>query len=82
MGYFTCKYLASTTNAFLLSDCLEQQCLQTTKFMQDGATPHIGLRVKELLSANFGDHRVIYRYFPDAWPSRSPDVNLCDFWLR
>ncbi|GFV96991.1 uncharacterized protein TNCV_4352031 [Trichonephila clavipes] len=35
----------------------ERQCLQTTIFMQDGATPHIGHRVKTLLSANFGDKR-------------------------
>ncbi|GFX26919.1 hypothetical protein TNCV_1840911 [Trichonephila clavipes] len=35
----------------------ERQCLQTTIFMQDGATPHIGRQVKALLSAQFGDNR-------------------------
>ncbi|GFU76227.1 hypothetical protein TNCV_527071 [Trichonephila clavipes] len=35
----------------------ERQCLQTTIFMQDGATPRIGRQVKALLSANFGDNR-------------------------
>ncbi|GFW72827.1 hypothetical protein TNCV_1266701 [Trichonephila clavipes] len=35
----------------------ERQCLQTTIFMQKGATPHIGHQVKALLSANFGDNR-------------------------
>ncbi|GFS75041.1 dynein heavy chain 12, axonemal [Trichonephila clavipes] len=35
----------------------ERQYLQTTIFMQDGATPHIGCQVKVLLSANFGDNR-------------------------
>lgn len=59
----------------------ERQCLQTTVFMQDGATPHIGREVKELLRANFGENRVISRAFQDAWPPRSPDLNPCDFWL-
>ncbi|KFM73374.1 hypothetical protein X975_20478, partial [Stegodyphus mimosarum] len=25
--------------------------------------------------------RVISRYFPTAWPPRSPDLTPCDFWL-
>ncbi|GFW72373.1 uncharacterized protein TNCV_704101 [Trichonephila clavipes] len=49
--------------------------------MQDGATPHIGRQVKGLLSANYGNNRVISRHFQDAWPSRSPDLNSCNFWL-
>ncbi|GFX17299.1 uncharacterized protein TNCV_3553061 [Trichonephila clavipes] len=49
--------------------------------MQNGATPPIVRQVKALLSANFGDNRVISRHFPDAWPSRSPELNPCDFWL-
>ncbi|PRD27532.1 UNVERIFIED_CONTAM: hypothetical protein NCL1_35099 [Trichonephila clavipes] len=49
--------------------------------MQDGATPHIGRQGKALLSANFGDNRVISRHFPDAWPSCPPALNPCDFWL-
>ncbi|GFX27976.1 hypothetical protein TNCV_773601 [Trichonephila clavipes] len=35
----------------------ERQCLQTTIFMQDEATPCIGCQVKSLLGANFGDNR-------------------------
>ncbi|GFW62783.1 hypothetical protein TNCV_2625461 [Trichonephila clavipes] len=35
----------------------ERQCFQTTIFMQDGATPHIGHQVKALLSACFGHNR-------------------------
>ncbi|GFT37798.1 uncharacterized protein TNCV_4128711 [Trichonephila clavipes] len=62
-------------------DYPERQCLQTTIFMQEGATPHIGAQIKALLSANFGDNRVISRHFPDAWLSPSPDLNPCDFWL-
>ncbi|GFV81571.1 uncharacterized protein TNCV_52951 [Trichonephila clavipes] len=48
----------------------ERQCLQTTIFMQDGTTPHIGCQVKALLNANFNDNRVISRQFPDTWLSR------------
>ncbi|GFT35979.1 uncharacterized protein TNCV_4342891 [Trichonephila clavipes] len=59
----------------------EQQCLQTTIFTRDGATPHVGRRVKALISANFGDNSVISRHFSDAWPPRSPYLNPCDFWL-
>ncbi|GFU59386.1 transposable element tc3 transposase [Trichonephila clavipes] len=59
----------------------ERQCLQTTIFMQDGATPHIARQVKALLSVNLGDNHVTSRHFPDARPSRSPDLNPCDFWL-
>ncbi|GFS61563.1 transposable element tc3 transposase [Trichonephila clavipes] len=44
----------------------ERQFLQTTIFVQDGATPNIGHQAKGLLSANFGDNRVISRHFPDA----------------
>ena len=54
--------------------------METTVFMQDGAPPHIGRSVKELLRATFGD-RVISRHFEDPWPPRSPDLNPCDFWL-
>ncbi|GFS95297.1 uncharacterized protein TNCV_2631111 [Trichonephila clavipes] len=59
----------------------ERQCLQTTIFKQDGVTPHIGRQVKALVSANFIDNLLISRNFPDAWPSLSPDLNLCDFRL-
>ncbi|GFT51516.1 uncharacterized protein TNCV_51361 [Trichonephila clavipes] len=59
----------------------KRQCLQTTIFMQDGATPYVGRQVKELFSANFGDNSVISR-LPYTWPSRSPNLNPCDFWLR
>ncbi|GFV99756.1 uncharacterized protein TNCV_5081161 [Trichonephila clavipes] len=59
----------------------ERQCLQTTIFMQDGATSHIGHQVKALLSENFGNNRVISRHFPDASLSRSIHLNPRDFWL-
>ncbi|GFT84950.1 transposable element tc3 transposase [Trichonephila clavipes] len=59
----------------------ERQCLQTTIFMQDGASPQAGHQVKALLSADFGDNRILSRHFLDVWPSHSPDLQPCDFWL-
>ncbi|GFX78089.1 uncharacterized protein TNCV_972431 [Trichonephila clavipes] len=43
-------------NKRLFSTIKERQCMQTTIFMQDGSTPHIGRKVKALLSANFSDN--------------------------
>ncbi|GFX71948.1 uncharacterized protein TNCV_1443711 [Trichonephila clavipes] len=60
----------------------ERQCLQTTIFMQDGATLHIGRQIKALHSAYFRNNRVISGHFPNEWPSLSPDLNLYDIWLR
>ena len=34
-----------------------------------------------LLWVNFGDECNISRGFPTAWPSHSPNINFCDFWL-
>ncbi|GBM41710.1 hypothetical protein AVEN_173115-1 [Araneus ventricosus] len=49
--------------------------------MQDGAALHIATAVKQLLNLHFGNNRIISRHFATAWPPRSPDLNLCDFWL-
>ena len=59
----------------------ERNCEHTTIFMQDGATPHVARHVKDLLRETFTNDRIISRQFPDDWPSRSPDLNPCDFWL-
>ncbi|GFW59740.1 uncharacterized protein TNCV_4718321 [Trichonephila clavipes] len=84
---FACRFLVRMEvddtwpweNSMVIPAFQEQQCLQSTVFMQDGATPHIGRQGKALLSANFGDNRVISRHFPDAWPSCPPALNPCDF---
>ncbi|GFW68063.1 hypothetical protein TNCV_1618241 [Trichonephila clavipes] len=64
---------------------LSNQSISVTRIgdsvVDNGATPHIERQVKILLYANFGDNRVISRHFPDPWSSRSPGLNLCDFWL-
>ena len=50
-------------------------------FMQDGVPPHIARWLKQLFRRPFRDKRIICRQFPTAWPTRSPDLNPCDFWL-
>lgn len=59
----------------------QRGCVDEVIFMQDGAPPHIANPVKQLLKRHFGNARIISRRFPTAWPSRSPDLNPCDFWL-
>ena len=58
-----------------------RDCVETTVFMQNGAPPLIGRHVQRLLSETFTDERIISRRFPSPWPTRSPDLNPCDFWL-
>lgn len=53
----------------------------STIFMQDGAPPHIFTPVKDLLTKTFTVQRVISRNFQHSWPSRSPDINPCDYYL-
>ncbi|GBL94545.1 hypothetical protein AVEN_235631-1 [Araneus ventricosus] len=55
----------------------QRGCVDRIIFMQDGAPPQIANPVKQ----HFGNARIISRHFPTAWPSRSPDLNPCDFWL-
>ena len=56
-------------------------CVGRIIFMKDGYPPHIANPVKQLLKWHFGSARIIYRHFPAVWPSRSSDINPCDFWL-
>ena len=49
--------------------------------MEDDIPPHIANPVKKLLKRYFRNARIISRHFPTAWRSRSPNFNLCDFWL-
>ena len=49
--------------------------------MQDGTSPHIGLRVQRMFRQNFSDNRMISRPFPMVWPPRFPDLTSCNFWL-
>ncbi|GBO04915.1 hypothetical protein AVEN_80951-1 [Araneus ventricosus] len=66
---------------FVIPQLQQRECLQDIIFMQDGATPHIDRRVKQLLRQHFTDARVISRHFPTAWLPHSPDIIPCVFWL-
>ncbi|GBO41116.1 hypothetical protein AVEN_203840-1 [Araneus ventricosus] len=65
----------------VVSQMQQQQCLDSITFMQNGAPPHIGLCVQQFFRQQFTNDRVISHAFPSTWPSRSPDLNPCDFWL-
>ncbi|KFM73750.1 hypothetical protein X975_08779, partial [Stegodyphus mimosarum] len=68
-------------NSFVIPALQQRQCLREMIFMQDGAPPHVAVRVQQMLRQKFTTERVISRYFPTAWPPRSPDITPCDFWL-
>ena len=46
-------------------------------FQQDGATPHTANLVQDYLKDKFGDQFIGKK----QWPSRSPDLNPCDYFL-
>ena len=50
-------------------------------FMQDGAPVHCSVNVRKNLNEKLADSW-IGRSGPIEWPPRSPDLTLCDFWLR
>ncbi|GFV22253.1 uncharacterized protein TNCV_2020391 [Trichonephila clavipes] len=50
--------------------------------MQNSAPPQVANPVKQLLKGHAENARVISHHFPTAFPPKSPDLNLCDFWLR
>ena len=45
-------------------------------FMQDGASPHFAIVVREWLNAQIPGRRGSHE-----WPARSPDLTPCDFFL-
>ena len=51
-----------------------------TWFQQDGAPGHTAIRVRELLRETFGT-RTIGKFLSNDWPARSPDLNVCDYFL-
>lgn len=68
-------------SSFVIPQLQQRQCLDKIIFMQDGAPPHIGKSVQQLLRHHFTEERVISRCFHVAWPPRSPDLTPCDFFL-
>lgn len=54
--------------------------LKKMLFQQDGATAHTANAVMDFLRMKFAG-RVISRNGDIAWPARSPDLSVCDFFL-
>ncbi len=74
-------YLAFLQDA--LPDLLEDVPLATRQqmwFQHDGAPGHFALPVRTFLNEHF-PQQLIGRGGPVAWPARSPDLNLLDFFL-
>jgi hypothetical protein len=53
---------------------------QHTWFQQDEATSHIARQSMAAVKRLFGD-RIISRNANIAWPPRSPDLSVCDYFL-
>ena len=49
-------------------------------YLHDGAPPHSSREVNRWFNDNYFDGW-IGRYSKHAWPPRSPDLNVCDFYL-
>ncbi|GBN06494.1 hypothetical protein AVEN_140576-1 [Araneus ventricosus] len=79
--HYGCPLLRPSSAAGLFCPTRTRLFRDYCDFMQDGAPPHIAQQVQELFRSHFGDDRVISSSFPTVWPSRSPDLDPCDFWL-
>jgi len=66
--------------SFLIPHLKSHRRLTKTIYMQDGATPHTAKKTRDLLEANFPSG-VISRFTTFEWPSHSPDLNPCDYFL-
>lgn len=59
----------------------EKRAFSSTIFQQDGASPHTSHQTLSLLKKHFGSDRIVSSHCKFVWPSHSPDLNGCDFWL-
>ena len=57
-----------------------QDCTESPIFQQDGAPPHYFRKVVSYLNRKYPG-KWIGRGGPIKWPSRSPDLTPCDFFL-
>ncbi|GFW41161.1 uncharacterized protein TNCV_842011 [Trichonephila clavipes] len=63
------------------------EVVATVLWLKESPVPSFLLQVVDQLHASWRfrgrqfDFCVMPRHFPDAWPSRSPELNPCDFWL-
>ena len=67
-------------NEFVIPELRRKRKLRSTWFQQDGATSHTAAETMELLRTHFGS-RIISRGCEFLWPSRSPDLSCCDYFL-
>lgn len=67
-------------NEFVRPELGRRRKLSRTWFQQDGATCHAAAETIEILRKMFGS-RLISRNTEIIWPSRSPDLSACDFFL-
>ncbi|GFV78676.1 uncharacterized protein TNCV_1889811 [Trichonephila clavipes] len=72
------RYRAMITNFFIPE--LNNHDVQELWFQQDGATCHTARATIDLLKNTFGD-RLISRFGPVNWPSRSCDLTPLDYFL-
>ena len=62
---------------FFLPKVLRTEGYKKFRFQQDGAKPHTAKSVQTWLTDKFGKNFID----KDSWPERSPDLNICDFFL-
>lgn len=67
-------------NEFVRPELARRRRLSRTWFQQDGATCHTAGETMRCLHSIFGS-QLISRNAEIVWPSRSPDLSVCDFFL-
>lgn len=74
------RYLRMLDTFFVPELRRKRIALKDILFQQDGATAHTANDVMHYLRRKFRG-RVISRFGDIAWPARSPDLSVCDFFL-
>ncbi|GFX81182.1 uncharacterized protein TNCV_1911741 [Trichonephila clavipes] len=70
------------TDFIILQLQRRKNCLNQIIFILDDAPPQTDVSVQHLLCHYFTERRVAAFRFTFACPPRSPDLTLCDFWLK
>ena len=73
------RYVQDLFNPFVAE--LTEDELLYGYFQQDGATAHLPWLPLSRVHKVFGEERTISRGSATSWPSRSPDLSPCDFYL-
>ena len=86
MGPFFCQQTLFINKVGFCDDMLQTYDnlvvadIRDLGFQQDGALPHWSRQVRAYLDATFGGV-LIACGCPTAWPARSPDLTLMDFFF-